>query len=118
MDDGFDSERDKPAFASSAQPPQETKVERDKSPVADREKYKAPEMKKNAQLKKGKAADHEKPKSLFPEDDDEEEQTFNQPPRERTFTFSNALAEVNKEEGEEEEEEDNVDIASRKEQLK
>ena len=55
MDDGFDAEKDKPNFGASAQTKkQATTEERDKSPAADREKFKAPVIKKNAQLKKGK----------------------------------------------------------------
>lgn len=62
MDDGFENDRDGPCFGQSALqknksveplPVPVENVARDRSPTTDREKYKAPEMKKHAQLKKG-----------------------------------------------------------------
>lgn len=50
MDDGF--EGDGPRFGSSALQKKPATDDRDRSPAADREKFKAPELKKHSELKK------------------------------------------------------------------
>ena len=58
MDDGFDPDKESPGFGSSTP---NTKLEKnpmsaspEKDPLADREKYKAPEIKKNSDLNMAK----------------------------------------------------------------
>ena len=54
MDDGFDPVKDSPGFGTE-QLEKDKSPSPDKSPAADREKYKAPDIKKNSEIKLGKA---------------------------------------------------------------
>ena len=123
MDDGFDAEKDKPNFGSSAQTTkkQATTEERDKSPAADREKFKAPVIKKNAQMTKGKiqVADEDNSKQIADNEDDLDKD-FDSQPRERTFTFSKALGMEGGEgtDSPQNNSENDNDIDARKEKLK
>ena len=53
MDDGFEHDRDGPRFGASPMQYKNATNDRDRSPAVDREKYKAPELKKHSDLKKG-----------------------------------------------------------------
>lgn len=121
MDDGFENDGDGPRFGSSALQKKPVANDRDRSPAADREKYKAPELKKHSELKELKKAD---PAQQTGEDagaaaDDDE---FPKGPRQRTFTFSQAESPDagDRKEGDEEEDdqENEADIQGRKEALK
>lgn len=123
MDDGFDPEKDSPGFGTSAQNSKLEKQEMsvspnpspEKNPAADREKFKAPDIKKNSQLNKAKGFE----KQLQAEDQDLDDD-FDTQPRQRTFTFSKALGEDQSDsvESPEKDGETAGDIDARKEQLK
>lgn len=123
MDDGFENERDGPCFGSSALQKKTAPNESDRSPAADREKFKAPELKKHSELKKSIAEARTDPVQPTGEDAgaaDDDAEFLKAGPRQRTFTFSQAESpDTNdrKEDDEEEEDQEN-DIQSRKEEIK
>ena len=88
---------------------------RDKSPAADREKFKAPDIKKNSELNKVKGFEKQ-----LQADDKDVDDDFDTQPRQRTFTFSKALGEEQSDsmESPQKDNETEGDIDARKEQLK
>lgn len=90
----------------------------DRDPAADREKFKAPDIKKNSEMKKGKTIDYDKMKNIQA-DNNNEVDDFDKP-RERTFTFSKALGEDQDDSigSPQMNDENSGDIESRKELLK
>lgn len=107
MDDDFNNDKEGPRFGSSALQKKSASNDRDRSPVIDREKFKAPELKKHSELRKG---------GLFEGEEEEPEETLPETSgRKRTFTFSKANESPDKQE---EDQQSAADIQSRKEQIK